>query len=56
MAYIEIDEGPYLVEPTENAFDNGERPVNLDRSNLVWLDASDLSWVEQGGGADVAFL
>ncbi|KCZ63981.1 hypothetical protein L53_05645 [Hyphomonas sp. L-53-1-40] len=56
MAYIEIEDGPYLVEPTENAFNNGERPVNLDRSNLVWLDTSDLSWVEQGSGAEVAFL
>jgi mannose-6-phosphate isomerase-like protein (cupin superfamily) len=56
MAYIEIDDGPYLVEPTENAFNNGERPVNLDRSNLVWLDTSDLSWVEQDSAAEVAFL
>lgn len=56
MAYIEIDEGPYLVQPTENAFDNGERPVNLDRSNLVWLDASDIAWIERDGGAEVAFL
>lgn len=56
MAYIEIDEGPYLVESTENAFDNGERPVNLERSNLVWLDASDITWIERDGGAEVAFL
>ncbi|MEO1341631.1 MAG: DUF4437 domain-containing protein [Cyanobacteria bacterium J06635_13] len=40
IAYIEIDEGPYLVQPQEEAFDNGERPVNVDASNIVWLNAS----------------
>jgi hypothetical protein len=45
MAYIEIDSGPYLVQPADQAFDNGERPVNVDKSNLVWLDASDIKWV-----------
>ena len=38
IAYIEIDRGPYLVLPTEEAFDNGERPINIDKSNLVWMD------------------
>ena len=38
VAYIEIDSGPYLVRPTEKKFDNGERPVNVDKSNLVWLE------------------
>lgn len=37
LAYIEIEEGPYLVRPTEKAFDNGERPINVDPSNIVWL-------------------
>ncbi|KGL63423.1 DUF4437 domain-containing protein [Polaribacter sp. Hel1_85] len=46
VAYIEIEKGPYLVHPTEAAFDNGERPINVDKSNLVWLDASDISWIE----------
>ena len=41
VAYIEIDEGPYLVLPVEEAFDPGERPINVDPSNIVWLDASD---------------
>jgi len=48
MAYIEIEEGPYLVLPTARAFDSGERPVNVDASNVVWLDASMLG----SGGAD----
>lgn len=40
MAYIEIDHGPYLVKPTDEAFDEGERPINIDRSNIVWVDAT----------------
>ncbi len=38
VAYIEIEQGPYLVLPTEKAFDSGERPVNMDTSNIVWVD------------------
>ena len=62
LAYIEIDEGPYLVLPAEEAFDNGERPVNVDESNIVWLDASDITWVDQPetqafeNGLKMAFL
>ncbi|MEM6793628.1 MAG: DUF4437 domain-containing protein [Acidobacteriota bacterium] len=36
-ALVEIDRGPYLVKPPGEAFDSGERPVNIDVSNLVWL-------------------
>jgi len=46
IAYIEIDSGPYLVKPAEEAFDNRERPVNVDKSNLVWLNADDITWIE----------
>lgn len=62
LAYIEIQEGPYLVKPTDEAFDNGERPVNVDTSNLVWLNASDIKWVLQDGNSNdekepkIAFL
>ncbi len=62
VAYIEIEEGPYLVLPTEEAFDSGERPVNVDKSNIVWLDASNINWIDQPSmsssskGAEVAFL
>ena len=38
MALVEIDKGPYLVLPTTEAFDSGERPVNVDATNIVWLD------------------
>jgi Domain of unknown function (DUF4437) len=62
LAYIEIEKGPYLVLPAEKAFDSGERPVNVDTSNLVWLDASDITWIDQprmpasANGPKVAFL
>lgn len=54
IAYIEIDNGPYLVKPTDEAFDNGERPVNIDASNIVWVDASNLTWIEQTGLSGIA--
>lgn len=38
VALVEIDEGPYLVLSTEEAFDSGERPINVDASNIVWVD------------------
>lgn len=37
MALVEIDMGPYLVLHEKDKFDSGERPVNLDPSNIVWL-------------------
>ncbi len=40
VAYIEIQHGPYLVMPPEEATDNGERAINIHAGNLVWLDAS----------------
>ncbi len=43
LAYIEIDRGPYLVRPTEESFDNGERPVNVDESNIVWIEQIEAS-------------
>jgi len=45
IAYIEIDSGPYLVQPVAKAFDNGERPVNIDPSNIVWLSGAELTGV-----------
>ncbi len=38
LALVEIDRGPYLVIPVEEAFDSDERPINVDASNLVWVD------------------
>ncbi|WP_283636570.1 DUF4437 domain-containing protein [Aquaticitalea lipolytica] len=56
LAYIEIQEGPYLVKSTIEAFDNGERPVNVDKSNLVWLNANDITWVSNKSDVETAFL
>lgn len=62
LAYIEIEQGPYLVLPKEEEFDSGERPVNVDEGNIVWLDAADITWIDQPGmsasaeGPKVAFL
>ena len=47
LAYIEIDEGPYLVNPTEEAFDNGEKPINVYESNIIWLDASNITQIDR---------
>ena len=62
LAYIEIEDGPYLVQPTEQAFDKGESAINVDVSNLVWLEASDMVWIDQAGipssaqSPEIAFL
>lgn len=55
IAYIEIEKGPYLVLPEEEHFDSGERPVNIDKTNIVWVNASELTWNE-ANGAKTAFL
>ncbi len=41
LALVEIDNGPYLVRPPEQAVDSGERSLNLDARNVVWQNASD---------------
>lgn len=60
VAYIEIESGPYLVMPAEEAFDQGERPVNIDRSNIVWQDESSTNWIAPSPSSDkkteIAFL
>lgn len=58
MAYIEINSGPYLVLHAEDAFDSGERPVNVDPSNLVWLDATNSSWIasSEANSPEISYL
>lgn len=48
VAFIEIDEGPYLVRPPTDAFASGEHPVNVEASNLVWAEAAKLGWGPSG--------
>ncbi|WP_420573497.1 DUF4437 domain-containing protein [Kordia sp.] len=55
IAYVEIDHGPYLVKPKSEAFDNGERPVNIDASNIVWLDENKSNWIKNKN-ANISFL
>ncbi|GAA4886532.1 DUF4437 domain-containing protein [Ferrimonas pelagia] len=55
LIYLEIDSGPYLVKPSDEQFDNGERPINLHASNRVWLGAEALSFVD-AEGAELALL
>ena len=60
--FLEILAGPYRVQPPEQAFDNGESPVNLDAGSIVWVDAADTTWLEQeqarpdAESPDIAFL
>ncbi len=54
VALVEIDRGPYLVLPTEEAFDSGERPINVDASNIVWVDPPGMP--ASANGPKVAYL
>lgn len=56
IAYVEIDSGPYLVKPVDEAFDNGERPINIDASNIVWLDHTKTTWIDAKSTAELSFL
>ena len=46
VAYVEIQSGPYLVKPVAEAFDNGEKPVNVDTTNIVWLNPANSTWIQ----------
>lgn len=54
ITLVEIDRGPYLVLPVEEAFDGGERPINLDASNVVWVDPPGMP--ASANGPKVAYL
>ncbi|MEM6265813.1 MAG: DUF4437 domain-containing protein [Bacteroidota bacterium] len=56
IAYVEIDRGPYLVMSVDEAFDNGERLVNVDRTNILWLGPEKTTWVAAGCKAEISFL
>ncbi len=53
--FLEIHSGPYLVNPAKEAFDAGERPINVDARNVIWLDAADTTWLA-GAGPRLAYL
>lgn len=52
---LDILEGPYLVKPPAESFDNGERPVNIEARNIVWQDRSNSTWV-LADGPQISFL
>lgn len=54
IGYVEIQSGPYRVKPGSEAFDNGERPINVDATNIVWLDASNTKWIEGETDSDAS--
>ncbi len=56
IALVEIDSGPYLVKPIDEAFDNGERAVNIDASNIVWLNNKKTKWISSNCKAEISFL
>ena len=43
IALVEIDQAPYLVRSFKEAFDSGEKPINMDASNIVWVDPPGIS-------------
>ncbi|MBY5992343.1 DUF4437 domain-containing protein [Ferrimonas balearica] len=51
LIYLEIDSGPYLVQPSSEQFDNGERPLNLHANNLVWVDQAQRPELDAEGTA-----
>ncbi|MEW8525588.1 MAG: DUF4437 domain-containing protein [Candidatus Thiodiazotropha endolucinida] len=54
IALVEIDEAPYLVRSFKEAFDSGEKPINVDASNIVWVDPPGMS--ASAHGPKVAYL
>tara|TARA_R110002051_G_scaffold143457_3_gene216371 strand:+ start:274 stop:1140 length:867 start_codon:yes stop_codon:yes gene_type:complete len=56
IALVEIDKGPYLVKSSEESFDNGERSINIDISNIVWLNSKKTNWIDSNSIAEISFL
>lgn len=54
IAYIEIENSPYLVKPVSEAFESNEKPINVDVTNLVWLSEQNISNIK--GSAKVFYL
>lgn len=53
--FLEILSGPYLVQPADEAFDTGERPINVAAQNIMWLSSHDSTRID-GLGAEMAYL
>lgn len=53
LAYIEVEDG-FGVLPAKDAFQDKERPINVDVSNLIWVNHPEIT--ASPNGAKVAFL
>ncbi len=53
LAYIEVEDC-FGVFPPDELFDSGEKPMNVDASNIVWLDSS--NQMSLTDNAEVAWL
>ncbi|NME71180.1 DUF4437 domain-containing protein [Flammeovirga aprica] len=56
IALVEIDKGPYLVKPIDQAKMTYERPINIDYSNVVWLENEQSNWISKNSNASISFL
>ncbi|MEM1158261.1 MAG: DUF4437 domain-containing protein [Verrucomicrobiota bacterium] len=54
MALVEIDQGPYLVMPPEEAFETEEQAMKINAADLEWLDLPGMQPIP--GGPKVAYL
>ncbi|MEO1575749.1 MAG: DUF4437 domain-containing protein [Pseudomonadota bacterium] len=55
VAFLEILEGPYLVQPVERAFDNGEHAVNLEYADMQWQPFPQPPNADAGATRDVVY-
>lgn len=59
LALIEIEEGPYEVLAPKQAFENSDKQVRMDPSNIIWHNANDVKWIDEAAskaGAKVAYF
>lgn len=54
VAYIEIERGPYLVQPAKDAFDPTEKPIKLPPKKMEWREPSGVP--PSTGGPKIATL
>lgn len=56
MAYIQIESGPYLVKPVSEAFESDEKPINIDASNMIYLDKDASKLIDENSDAKIAYI
>ena len=54
LAYIEVEDA-FRVLPPQKAFSSDEKPINVDTSNIVWINQPGMP-ASSANGAKVAFL